>query len=95
MLAGPLFTAGYEFVGYYEWAMAFLALGGAVSVVVTAIAQRSRLQERRIVLGVALLFTAGGVGLGLAEAWLCVPALVLIGLAGFWVGRQVGKGDGA
>jgi hypothetical protein len=70
------------------WAMAFLAVGGAVSVVVTAIVQRSRLQERWIVLGVALLFTAGGVGLGLAEAWLCVPALVLIGLAGFWVGRQ-------
>jgi hypothetical protein len=70
------------------WAVAFLALGGAVSVVVTAIARRSRLQERWIVLGVALLFTAGGVGLGLAEAWLCVPALVLVGLAGFWVGRK-------
>jgi hypothetical protein len=35
--------------------MAFLAPGGAVSVVVTVIAQRSRLQERWIVLGVALL----------------------------------------
>jgi hypothetical protein len=71
------------------WAAVFLTLGGAVSALVTAIAHRSRLQERWIVLGVALLFTAGGVGLGLAEAWLCVPALVLIALAGFWVGRQV------
>jgi hypothetical protein len=71
------------------WAVAFLALGGAVSVVVTTIARRSRLRERWIVLGVILLFIAGGVGLGSAEAWLCVPALVLIALAGFWVGRQV------
>ncbi len=71
------------------WAMASLVLGGALSLVLTTVVRHSRLRERWAILGLALLLIAGGVGLGLAEEWLCVPALILVGLAGLVVGRQV------
>lgn len=71
------------------WAAASLLLGGALGLVMTALVRRSRLRERWVILGLALLLVAGGVGLGLTEEWLCVPALVLVGLAGVAIGRQV------
>lgn len=85
------------------WVAAFLVLGGVLSLVPTVIVSRSRLglavtdprllrglplQERWVILGLALLLVAGGVGLGLAEEWLCVPALILVGLVGLGVGRR-------
>jgi hypothetical protein len=71
------------------WAAAFLALGGVLSAGLIAVARRTRLRERWVVLGLVLLLIAGGIGLGLAEEWLCVPALILVGLSGLGVGRQV------
>ncbi|MFQ6099957.1 MAG: hypothetical protein ACE5OS_01820 [Anaerolineae bacterium] len=71
------------------WAAVFLTLGGVFSLVVTVVARRSRLQERWVILGLALLVIAGGVGLGLVQEWLCVPALILIGLGGSGIGRQM------
>jgi hypothetical protein len=70
------------------WAAVFLALGGASSVVMATVARRSRPRQRWVTLVLVLLFVAGGIGLGLAEEWLCVPVLVLVGLAGLGVGRQ-------
>jgi hypothetical protein len=70
------------------WAAAFLVLGTALSLVLAAVVRRSRLQERWVILGLALLLIAGGVGLGFAEEWLCIPALILVGLAGLGGGRQ-------
>ncbi|MDY7079924.1 MAG: hypothetical protein SXV54_23825 [Chloroflexota bacterium] len=71
------------------WAAGFLALGGTLSLIAVAVAHRSRLQGRWIGLGLGLLLVAGGVGLGLTEEWLCVPALVLMGLAGSGIGWRV------
>jgi len=71
------------------WAVAFLILGGTSSLVMTAIAHRSYLRGRWGILGLALLLIASGIGLGSAEEWLCVPALILVGLAGLGIGRQV------
>jgi hypothetical protein len=85
------------------WAAAFLVLGGVLSLVPAVIVRRSRLglavtdprllrglplQERWVILGLALLLVASGVGLGLIEEWLCVPALILVGLAGLGIGRR-------
>ena len=71
------------------WAAAFLALSGVLCFILVAVARRLRLRERWGIVGVILLLTAGGVGLGLAQEWLCVPALILAGLAGLGVGRQM------
>ncbi len=73
------------------WAAAFLILGGALSLILTAVARRSHLQERWVILGLVLLLIAGGAGLGLAEEWLCAPALILVGLTGLGIGRRVRK----
>ena len=73
------------------WAALFLALGGASCFACYALlflTRRSRLPERWAILGLGLLVVAGGVGLGLAQEWLCVPALILIGLLGLGIGRQ-------
>lgn len=71
------------------WAAAILVLGGMTSLIVIGIVRRSRLPERWAILGLALLIIAAGVGLGLAQEWLCVPALILVGLAGSGIGRQM------
>lgn len=71
------------------WAAASLALGGVVSLIVIVVARRLHWRERRVILGLGLLLVAGGVGLGLAVEWLCVPALIVVGLAGLGAGRQV------
>ena len=71
------------------WAAAFLILGGTLSLATIAITHHSRLRERWVILGLALLLIAGGTGLGLAEERLCVPVLILVGLAGLGIGRQV------
>ncbi len=71
------------------WAAALLVLGGVLGWLVTTVARRSRLPERWVILGLALLVVAGGIGLGLAQEWLCVPALVLIGMGGLVIGRQM------
>ena len=71
------------------WLAVFLIMGLAVSAAMSAITRRSRLKERWDTLGAILLFVASGVGLGLAAEWLCVPALVLVGLAAFGFARQV------
>jgi len=71
------------------WATASLVLGGALSLLITAVARRSRLRERWVILGLALLLIAGGIGLWLAEEWLCAPALILAGLVGLGIGRQM------
>jgi hypothetical protein len=73
------------------WLAVFLIMGVAASAAVSAITRRSRLKERWGTLGAILLFVASGVGLGLAAEWLCVPALVLVGLAAFGFARQVVK----
>jgi hypothetical protein len=73
------------------WLAVFLIMGVAASAAVSAITRRSRLKERWGTLGAILLFVASGVGLGLAVEWLCVPALVLVGLAAFGFARQVVK----
>jgi hypothetical protein len=69
-------------------------MGLAASAAVSAITRRSRLKERWGTLGAILLFVASGVGLGLAAEWLCVPALVLVGLAAFGFARRVVKHGG-
>ena len=46
--------------------------------------------QRWLLLGLALLCVAGGVGLGLVRDWLCVPALILVGLAALVGGWRVG-----
>jgi hypothetical protein len=71
------------------WAAVFLALGGALSVLMTAVAHRLRWWERWVTPVLILLLTVGGIGLGWAEEWLCAPALILVGLAGFGVGRRL------
>jgi hypothetical protein len=71
------------------WLMVFLIMGVAASAAVSAITRRSRLKERWGTLGAILLFVASGVGLGLAAEWLCVPALVLVGLVAFGFAWQV------
>ena len=71
------------------WLAVFFIMGLAVSAAMSAITRRSRLKERWDTLGAILLFVASGVGLGLAAEWLCVPALVLVGLAAFGFARQV------
>jgi hypothetical protein len=73
------------------WLAVFLIMGVAASVAVSAITRRSRLKERWGALGAILLFAASGVALGLAAEWLCVPALVLVGLVAFGFARQVVK----
>ena len=71
------------------WLAVLLIMGVVASAAVSAITRRSRLKERWGTLGAILLFVASGVGLGLAAEWLCVPALVLAGLATFGFARQV------
>ena len=71
------------------WAAASLALGGVLSLVTVVGTRRLRLRERWVVLGFALLLVTGGVGLGLAVEWLCVPGLVLVGLVGLGGGRRI------
>lgn len=70
------------------WAAASLALGGVLSLMMIAVARRRRLPERWIVLAVALLLVAGGIGLGMMVEWLCVPGVVIVGLAGLGIGRR-------
>jgi hypothetical protein len=71
------------------WAAASLALGGVLSVVTVVSTRRLRLRERWVALGFALLLVVGGIGLGLAMEWLCVPGLVLVGLVGLEGGRRM------
>ena len=71
------------------WAVAFLALGGILSLIAIALARRLRWQERRIILAPVLLLIAGGIGLGLALEWVCAPALILLGLAGVGIGQRM------
>jgi hypothetical protein len=82
------------------WAALFLALGGVFSVVATTIVHRTHgrthdqrprlpLAERWVLLILALLLVAGGVGLSLVREWLCAPALISTGLLGLGVGRWV------
>jgi len=84
------------------WGAGLLILGGVLSVCLTVVARRSRLQERWMILILVLLFIVGGIAVGLAQKWLCVPALVLTGLMGLGIGWQVTRrlcasktGDGA
>ena len=71
------------------WAAGALALGGVLSLVIVLIRRRLRLSERWAVASAALVLVVGGIGLGLAVEWLCVPGLVLAGLLGIVGGRQV------
>lgn len=71
------------------WAAASLALGGVLSLVMVVGTRRWRLRERWVVPGFVLLLVAGGIGLGLAVEWLCVPGLVLVGLVGLEGGRRM------
>ncbi len=71
------------------WTVAFLALGVVLSLLVLVFARRWRWQERWAILTLVLLLVAGGIGLGLAVEWMCVPALILVGLAGLMIGRRV------
>ncbi|RLC81997.1 MAG: hypothetical protein DRJ03_05600 [Chloroflexi bacterium] len=71
------------------WAAASLILGGILSLTAITIARRLRLRERWFILGIALLLVAGGIGLGTTQEWLCAPALIMVGLAGLWIGRQM------
>jgi hypothetical protein len=71
------------------WAAAFLALGAALSVATTLVTRRWKLQKRWVILALVCLLVTAGVALSLVEQWLCVPALVLVGLAGCGIGRQV------
>jgi hypothetical protein len=71
------------------WTAAFLAAGGVLGLAVTVIARRSHLREWWVIAGLALVFTVGGIGLGFVSEWLCVPAPILIGLAGLGGGRQI------
>jgi hypothetical protein len=81
------------------WLALFSIVGVAAGAAMSAITRRRRLKERwsmlgailLFVLGAILLFVLGGVGLGLATEWMCVPALVLAGLAAFGFARQVVK----
>jgi len=70
------------------WAAASLVLGGVLSLATITIARRLGLRERWFILGIALLLVAGGIGLATTREWLCTPVLILVGLAGLWIGRQ-------
>jgi len=70
-------------------AAVFLILGSAASAVATMLERRSRLRARWTWPAAALLFVAAGIGLAVLQQWLCVPALILIGLTAFAVGRQI------
>ncbi|MCP4543353.1 MAG: hypothetical protein GY832_40080 [Chloroflexi bacterium] len=70
------------------WTAVFLALGGVVGMVAIVLARRRRWQELRVIVGLILLLVAGGIGLGIVVEWMCVPALIAIGLVGLGVGRQ-------
>ena len=59
------------------------------SLIVIVVTRRLRWRERRVILGLILLIVAGGIGLGVVVEWMCVPALIAIGLAGLGVGRQI------
>lgn len=71
------------------WAAASLALGGVLSLIGIVVARRLRWQEQRVIWGLILLLVAGGIGLSLAVEWMCVPALIAIGLVGLGTGRQI------
>jgi hypothetical protein len=70
------------------WAAAALALGSVLSLVLIAVARRWRWQERWIVVGLVLLLVIGGIVLSMMVEWLCVPGLVVVGLAGLGIGRR-------
>ncbi len=71
------------------WTVAFLALGAILSLGVIVLARRRRWQERGAILVLILLLVAGGIGLGMAVEWVCVPALIVLGLAGLKIGQLV------
>jgi hypothetical protein len=71
------------------WAAGALVLGGVLSQVVVLVRRRLRLSERWAVASVILVLVTAGIGLGLAVEWLCIPGLVLTGLAGIVGARQV------
>ena len=71
------------------WVAVFLILGSAASAVATILERRSRLAARWLLPAAALLFIAAGISLGALQQWLCAPALILIGLTAFVVGRQI------
>ncbi len=74
---------------HVPWAAASLAFGGIVSLAAIIVARRRCWQERPVIWGLILLLVAGGIGLGVALEWMCVPALIAVGLAGLGVGRQI------
>ena len=73
------------------WAAVFLAIGGTAGVVATMLDRRSRLRGRWLLLAATLIFVTLGIGVGAIQKWLCVPALVLIGLAAFGSGRRTSR----
>lgn len=73
------------------WAALFLALGGILSLVTTAIFHRLSLPGWWVIPGLAVLLVAGGIGVHVSQEWLCAPALVLTGLLGVGIGWKVWK----
>ena len=74
---------------HVPWAAASLALGGILSLIATVVARRLHWRELWVSLFLVLALLAVGTSLGIAQDWLCVPALILIGLAGLPVGRRM------
>jgi hypothetical protein len=71
------------------WFAASLGVGGVLGLIVVSIARRAGLPERWFLVGLIVLLVAGGIGLRAVEELLCVPALILMGLVGLVISRQI------
>jgi hypothetical protein len=74
------------------WASGFLILGGVLGVVTLLVSQRTRLADKWLTVWAVIILIGGGIGLGSLQEWLCVPAPILVGLAGLLIGRRIARG---